>query len=99
MEDAQYIYNDESFRHYIFIFRSNFKVLLMDDAISIYIVMKLPSLLEFDSSAFPRMMLKIDIEKTFDTAEWIAIFATLWKISFPELWISLMHASFLLLYS
>lgn len=34
------------------------------------------------------MLLKIDIEKAFDTIEWLAILATLRKMNFPQVWIS-----------
>lgn len=36
----------------------------------------------------PRMIVKVDIEKVFDTVEWNSIFATLQKMRFLAIWIS-----------
>lgn len=44
--------------------------------------------LESDTDKPPRMLAKIDIEKAFDTIEWVAILATLSKMVFLEIWIS-----------
>lgn len=36
----------------------------------------------------PRMLIEIDIEKSFNTLSWNAILATLTRMKFPSIWIS-----------
>lgn len=48
---------------------------------------------ESNSPSLPRMILKIDIEKAFDTLEWIDVLATLRKMNFPDKWISWIQAT------
>ncbi|XP_039134322.1 uncharacterized protein LOC120271710 [Dioscorea cayenensis subsp. rotundata] len=43
--------------------------------------------MEIDKSSPPRMLLKIDIEKAFDTINWNLILATLQRMCFPDIWI------------
>lgn len=45
-----------------------------------------------DNSAPPRMMLKIDFEKSFDRIEWNVILATLQRMCFPVIWINWNHS-------
>lgn len=47
--------------------------------------------LEHDFSNPPRMIVKIDIEKTYDTLSWKAIIATLTKMNYPTIWFSWIH--------
>ncbi|XP_039130949.1 uncharacterized protein LOC120267377 [Dioscorea cayenensis subsp. rotundata] len=44
--------------------------------------------LENDCKNPPRMLIKIDVEKAYDTISWSAILATLIKMNFPSIWIS-----------
>lgn len=39
--------------------------------------------LEKDTHSLPKMMIKVDIEKTYETLEWNAILATLGRMKFP----------------
>ncbi|XP_039138822.1 uncharacterized protein LOC120276159 [Dioscorea cayenensis subsp. rotundata] len=48
--------------------------------------------LEKDYLHPPRMLIKIDIEKAYDTVSWNAILATLTKMNFPSSWISWISA-------
>lgn len=45
-----------------------------------------------DSLHSPRMMVKIDIEKAYDTLSWNAILAILYKMNLPSSWINWIHA-------
>lgn len=38
--------------------------------------------------ALPRILVKIDVEKAYNTLSWSAILATLTKMNFPNIWIS-----------
>ncbi|XP_039115766.1 uncharacterized protein LOC120251270 [Dioscorea cayenensis subsp. rotundata] len=44
--------------------------------------------LETDTNNPPRMLIKLDIEKAYDTVNWSAILAVLTRMNFPPLWIS-----------
>lgn len=44
--------------------------------------------LESDSSVLPRMILKVNVEKAFDTIEWNVVLTNLQIMLFPERWIS-----------
>ncbi|XP_039125466.1 uncharacterized protein LOC120261592 [Dioscorea cayenensis subsp. rotundata] len=48
--------------------------------------------IESDCKNPPRMLIKIDIEKAYDTIHWSAILATLSKMNFPPIWISWIEA-------
>lgn len=50
--------------------------------------------LETDSSVLPRMIIKIDVEKAFDTLEWNVVIATLRRMLFPKCWITWIRNSF-----
>ncbi|XP_039119691.1 uncharacterized protein LOC120255989 [Dioscorea cayenensis subsp. rotundata] len=45
-----------------------------------------------DRTTPPRMILKVDIEKAYDTINWNIIYATLIKMNFPSIWISYIRA-------
>lgn len=45
-----------------------------------------------DRSYPPRMVIKVDIEKAYDTLNWDSILATMTKMNFPNLWISYIKA-------
>ncbi|XP_039129019.1 uncharacterized protein LOC120265197 [Dioscorea cayenensis subsp. rotundata] len=45
-----------------------------------------------DSKNPPRMLVKLDIEKAYDTLSWNAILATLYRMNFPSRWISWIKA-------
>lgn len=45
-----------------------------------------------DRSYLPRMVIKVDIEKAYDTLNWDSILATMTKMNFPNLWISYIKA-------
>lgn len=65
-----------------------------DNILSIH---KIAQSIETDRINPPRMLLKIDIEKVFDTIEWNCILVTLLIMGFPDLWISWIHSfSFLI---
>ncbi|XP_039116442.1 uncharacterized protein LOC120251854 [Dioscorea cayenensis subsp. rotundata] len=55
---------------------------------NIIAVHELAHSLEFDKSSPPRMLVKVDIDKAFDTVEWSTILATLRRMGFPDKWIS-----------
>lgn len=44
--------------------------------------------LEYDSNGPSRMLIKLDIEKAYDTLSWSAILVALTKMDFPNTWIS-----------
>ena len=48
--------------------------------------------LEQDISNPPRMIVKIDVEKAYDTLSWKAILATLSKMNFPTIWLAWIQA-------
>ncbi|XP_039136968.1 uncharacterized protein LOC120274488 [Dioscorea cayenensis subsp. rotundata] len=48
--------------------------------------------LEFDRLGPPRMLIKLDIEKAYDSLSWSAILATLTKMNFPDKWVSWISA-------
>lgn len=48
--------------------------------------------IENDYSNPPSMILKVDIEKAYNTLEWKVILATLTKMSFLKIWVSWIKA-------
>ena len=42
---------------------------------------------EYDTQTSPMILLKVDIEKAYDTIEWNVILATLKKMNFSSIWI------------
>ncbi|XP_039130894.1 uncharacterized protein LOC120267295 [Dioscorea cayenensis subsp. rotundata] len=55
---------------------------------NIIAVQEIVHTLETDTKNPPRMLIKLDIEKTYDTVNWNAILAVFDHMNFPPLWIS-----------
>ncbi|XP_039135720.1 uncharacterized protein LOC120273142 [Dioscorea cayenensis subsp. rotundata] len=54
---------------------------------NILVVQEIVHSMETDKTSPPRMLLKVDIEKAFDTINWNLILATLQRMCFPAIWI------------
>ncbi|XP_039119158.1 uncharacterized protein LOC120255390 [Dioscorea cayenensis subsp. rotundata] len=62
--------------------------------INIIALQEVAHTIETDCKNLPRMLVKIDIEKAYDTISWSAILSTLTKMSFSFVWISSIKSCF-----